>query len=344
MAIYYIISVLMAKENSTVIVDEPETYLNPSLANSLWDILTSERDDCQFIFITHSVDFVLGRSNCKLAWIKNYTFPNEWEFEVLEDDKNLPKPMLTEILGSKKPIVFCEGNDKSSLDYHIYKAILEKDYTVIPVHGHRQVINCCRAVNDFGLNYSAYGIIDGDNISEEKIEKYKRDNIVVLPFNEIEMFILEEEIVEKTIRDIYPAKYRERIDKFKMKLWETVELRKEKIILSYVKQIVDEYVESKKISSEKSIEDICNDLKNISNFDVKKIYTDKLDQIDDIIKSQDYQKLLQVCNLKKEITKGIADRELDSNYEEKVKQHIMTDEELQTYLRKVYFDFNEKLV
>ena len=66
---YYAISVLMARENSFIVVDEPETYLNPSLTNVLWDMLIKERQDCQFIFITHSVDFVLGRSDSQIAWI-----------------------------------------------------------------------------------------------------------------------------------------------------------------------------------------------------------------------------------------------------------------------------------
>lgn len=117
--LYYSISVFIAKENSFIIVDEPETYINPSIANTLWDTLEQERKDCQFFYITHSVDFVLGRTNKRIAWIKNYRHPFHWEFDILENDNNLPKPMLTEILGTKKPIVFCEGDDKSSLDYHI---------------------------------------------------------------------------------------------------------------------------------------------------------------------------------------------------------------------------------
>lgn len=65
--LYYSISVLMAKKESFIVVDEPETYLNPSLTNILWDLLIEERKDCQFVFITHSVDFVLGRSEAKIA-------------------------------------------------------------------------------------------------------------------------------------------------------------------------------------------------------------------------------------------------------------------------------------
>ena len=129
--IYYAVSVFMAKENSFIVVDEPETYLNPSLTNVLWDLLIQERKDCQFIFITHSVDFVLGRSDAKIAWIKNFQYPSQWEIEFVEDNFDLPKTLLTEVLGAKKPILFCEGNDKSSLDYRIYRSLLGEKYTII---------------------------------------------------------------------------------------------------------------------------------------------------------------------------------------------------------------------
>ncbi len=318
--LYYAISVFMAKENSFVIVDEPETYINPSLANTLWDILTKERNDCQFIFITHSIDFVLGRTNKKIAWIKNYIYPAQWEFEILENENEFPKSMLTEILGSKKPIVFCEGDDKSSLDYHIYKSILEKDFTVIPVNGHQQVISCCRALNKLGFNYKAWGIVDGDGISEERKQKYETENIYVLPFNEIEMFILEEQVIEVTVKSSYPLEYQEKINVFKEKFWDLVEYEKNRIALSYVKTQTDEYIENFKITSVETIENVKEGLVAITCIDVDDIYQKKLSELNEMISTKNYKKLLQVCNLKKEISRSIANKQLDSNYEEKAKR------------------------
>lgn len=81
--LYYSISVFIAKDNGFIIVDEPETYLNPSITNTLWDLLTKEKNNCQFIFITHSIDFVLGRNNKVITWIKDYKYPNLWIFDTL---------------------------------------------------------------------------------------------------------------------------------------------------------------------------------------------------------------------------------------------------------------------
>lgn len=337
--LYYAISVFMAKENSFIIVDEPETYINPSLTNVLWDTLTKERLDCQFIFITHSIDFVLGRSNKKIAWIKNYIYPSQWDFEILENENEFPKSMITEILGSKKPIVFCEGNDKSSLDYHIYKAILQKEFTVIPVNGHQQVISYCRALNKLSLNYKAWGIIDGDGISDKRKNKYKEDNIFVLPFNEIEMLLLEEQIMIVTVKSSYPLNYQEKIEKFKEKFWSVVESEKDKICLSFVKIIVDEYIENFRISSVKTLDSVKKGISDITTINVDDIYQNKQEQLSQINSKRDYNMLLQVCNLKKEISKNIANRELDAEYEEKAKQQIMINEELQHYLKSTYFSF-----
>ena len=65
--LFYIGNVLLAPENSYIIVDEPETFLNAAVYNELWDLLISERPDCQFIFASHNMDFVQSRTKCYLC-------------------------------------------------------------------------------------------------------------------------------------------------------------------------------------------------------------------------------------------------------------------------------------
>lgn len=251
--------------------------------------------------------------------------------------------MLTEILGSKKPIVFCEGNDKNSFDYHVYRAIFGNDYTIIPASGHNQVVSCCRAVNNIeskiNLNNKAYGIIDGDLISDNAKAKYKEDNIFVLPFNEIEMLLLEENLISKTLSSSYPKDYQNRIDRFMNKLWEKIDQNKGQIALSYVKSFIDEKLSTYTIKSKSNLNEIKKELDHISKIDINKIYENKIKELDEIIATKDYKKLLQVCNLKKVVCNEIANIYLDSHYIEKVKQHITTKNELQEYLRSNYFSF-----
>lgn len=337
--IYYAVSVLMAKNDSFIVVDEPETYLNPSLTNLLWDHLIKVRKDCQFIFITHSVDFVLGRNDSKIAWIKNFNYPDEWDFEFIEDDFVLPKTLMTEILGSKKPIAFCEGDDKSSLDYAVYRSLLGDDYTVIPVGGHTDVIKNCEVVLDSPwLNIETLGIVDGDHYTQEKIGVLQSKNIKVLPFNEIEMLLVSDEVLHHTMKVIYPMDFQDKIDKFKDEFFKMMERDCDKIALANTTLNINEFVAKEKIQQFDSVTAIEDNLRRIAEYDVRSIYNSKVSQIRSMISEKDYRKMLVLCNLKRKITRELAHRYLDSNYEIKAVQQIQTNEELQRLLQERYFD------
>ncbi|WP_314404482.1 AAA family ATPase [uncultured Granulicatella sp.] len=334
--LYYAISVLMAKDDGLIIIDEPETYLNPSISNLLWDKLKEEKPNTQFLFITHSVDFVLGRSNSQIAWIKEFIYPNEWKLELLMEENELPKQMLTEILGSSKPFLFCEGT-KVSHDYQIYKALFEDKYTVIPSEGHIQVINNVKAVNKLEDLNTAHGIIDLDTLNEDEIKAYKEEQIEVLPFNEIEMLFFEEHIMETFMKNVYAVEYNSKINDFKSEFFKEVAENTEKIALAYIKKYVENYLLTEKIKEYTTFKDIQNQLENFFDFDIQDIYEQKLNQIKQIVQDKQYFELLKICNLKRQITKGLANNLLDSKYIDKVKEKIIVDKDLQAYIRNTYF-------
>ena len=339
--LYYAISVLMAKDDGLIIVDEPETYLNPSISNLFWDKLKEEKPNTQFLFITHSVDFVLGRSNSQIAWIKEFIYPNEWKLELLTAENELPKQMLTEILGSSKPYLFCEG-DKSSLDYTIYNGLLGEKYTVIPSGGHTKVINNVRAVNKLEDLNTAYGIIDLDNLTEDEIKVYKEDHIEVLQFNEIEMLFFEENIMEEVMRNIVPQEYTDTIEKFKREFFTTVEKNVDQISITHVKKCLENYLKTENIEKYKKLEEIQKGLNNISSYNIEILFEEKKQQIRKIVEDKNYSELLKNCNLKEKISKEIANKHLDKRYIEKAKQRILTDSNLKEYIVNNYFSFETK--
>ena len=334
--LYYAISVLMAKDDGLIIIDEPETYLNPALSNLLWDKLKEEKPNTQFLFITHSIDFVLGRSNAQIAWIKDFLYPDEWELELLTEKNELPKQMLTEILGSSKPYLFCEGT-KASHDYHIYKALFGEKYTIIPSKGHIQVINNVKAVNELEDLNTAYGIIDLDTLTENEIESYRKDKIEVLQFNEIEMLFFEDHIMETYMKNVHASKYNSIIDEFKSKFFEEIEKNTGKIALTHIKKCVENYLSKEKIEEYTEIIDIKNQLKKFSDFEIQDLYAQKEEQIKQLVKNEKYLELLKVCNLKGQITGGLANKFLVGGYIDKLKEKIIVDKELQAYIRNTYF-------
>lgn len=336
--LYYAISVLMAKDDGLIIIDEPETYLNPSISSLLWDKLKEEKPNTQFLFITHSVDFVLGRSNAQIAWIKEFVYPDEWELELLTEENKLPKQMFTEILGSSKHYLFCEGT-KSSHDYHIYKALFGEDYTIIPSEGHISVINNVKAVNELeGFNI-AYGIIDLDNLTADEIEAYRKDKIEVLQFNEIEMLFFEDYIMETYMKNVHPVEYNNKIGEFKFNFFKEIEENIEKIALTHIKKCVENYLSKEKIEEHAEFIDIQNQLKKFSDFNIQDLYAQKKNEIIKLVNDKKYFDLLKVCNLKGQISGGLANRFLVGGYINKVKEKIIVDKDLQAYIRKNYFSF-----
>ena len=200
--IFYLASVLIAEDKSIIVIDEPETYINPSIYKELWDRLISERSDCQFIFITHSMDFIASRAaeNTKFYWLKKFTPPDSWEIEALPTIGDIPKILVAELASSRKPILFCEGT-LESWDYQIYSILFSDKYTVQPIESHTSVINYTKAFNESNhLHHNnAIGIIDGDLLFGDRIEQYKKNHIHVLPFNEIEMILLWQPIIEEVL-------------------------------------------------------------------------------------------------------------------------------------------------
>ena len=198
--LFYIGSVLLAPENSYIVVDEPETFLNAAVYNELWDLLISERHDCQFIFASHNMDFVQSRTNATYVWCKKFEAPYNLDYQILEESQEMPLSLLTEVSGTKKPILFCEGT-KTSIDYQIYSKLFSDFCFVKPVQGHKQVIQHTKAYNNLQHLHgnTAYGIIDNDWMDEKSIQEYKDKNIIVLPFNEVEMILVDEAVVKSCL-------------------------------------------------------------------------------------------------------------------------------------------------
>ena len=338
--LFYIGNVLLAPENSYIIVDEPETFLNAAVYNELWDLLISERPDCQFIFASHNMDFVQSRTNATYIWCKNFEAPYDLDYQVLEESQEIPLPLLTEVSGAKKPILFCEGT-KNSLDYQIYSKLFSEFCFVKPVQGHKQVIQYTKAYNKLEETYGnkAYGIIDYDWMDEARIESYKKKNIFVLPFNEIEMLLVDEEMVNYVLPDDEEDK-KQKIKKFRDTVISLCITNKDKIISIALKKKLDEFMEGNLIEIREPTEDEARTfLENLSEkFDITVTLENITKIVEDSIASSDFSKILKICNLKNEIIDSKEIKEIVSNLKEKALSSIALDNDLQKKLRHKYFE------
>ena len=338
--LFYIGNVLLAPENSYIVVDEPETFLNAAVYNELWDLLISERPDCQFIFASHNMDFVQSRTNATYIWCKNFEAPYDLDYQVLEESQEIPLPLLTEVSGAKKPILFCEGT-KNSLDYQIYSKLFSEFCFVKPVQGHKQVIQYTKAYNKLEKTYGnkAYGIIDYDWMDEARIESYKKKNIFVLPFNEIEMLLVDEEIVNSVLSDDEEDK-KQKINKLRDTVIGLCTTNKDKIIRIALKKKLDEFMEGHLIETREPTEDEARTfLENLSEkFDITVTLENITKMVEDSIASSDFSTILKICNLKNEIIGSKEIKEIVSNLKEKSLSSIALDNDLQKKLRHKYFE------
>ena len=338
--LFYIGNVLLAPEDSYIIVDEPETFLNAAIYNELWDLLILERPDCQFIFASHNMDFVQSRTNASYMWCKKFETPYNLDYQILEESQEMPFSLLTEVSGTKKPILFCEGT-KTSIDYQIYSKLFSDFCFVKPVQGHKQVIQYTKAYNKLKELYGniAYGIIDYDWMDEARIQNYKKKNIFVIPFNEIEMLLIDEEIVKFVLGDDEQDKT-QKCNKLKDAVISSCTTNKDKIIRIALKKKLDEFMEGHLIETREPTEDEARIfLENLSEkFDITVTLENITKIVEDSIASSDFSKILKICNLKNEIIGSKEIKEIVSNLKEKALSSIAMNNDLQITLRHKYFE------
>lgn len=340
-ALFYILSVLLTEEDNFIVVDEPETYLNPSVSNMLWDLLIQERKDCQFVFITHSVEFVLSKRDCKVYWIKNFEPPTQLTTEEIKEDHfPLPRELLTGILGSKYPVLFIEGDKDNSHDYAIYKAILGSHFNIMPVGGHDLVVRNCKAMNAQKMQQiQCFGIIDSDNYKASQIQAYKKSNVYPLEVNEIEMLLVSDVILNYLVTNNVKGITEEKVSNFKNEFWDKANNEKNKIIMNKTIACCNQLLATINVNNPQTIEELSSQLQDsINDINYEEIYSKAKEEIEGIIDERcNYDNLLKVCNLRDEIIVDLANQFLCKDYAKIVKELIKTNVDIQCELRKVYF-------
>ncbi|WP_054777583.1 DUF4435 domain-containing protein [Lacticaseibacillus saniviri] len=75
------------------------------------------------------------------------------------------------------------------------------DFTVLPVDSHDNVVTYTKAINQSAVfnDTRAFGIVDGDALTEAEREKLNSIAVFVLPYNEIEMLLLSQYVVRNVL-------------------------------------------------------------------------------------------------------------------------------------------------
>ena len=187
-AVFYILGqVLSANEGSILIFDEPELHIHKSIISNLWDEIEKLRPDCSFLMITHDIEFAATRVVKKYV-IRNYYSDPAWDISEIPDSE-FDEQTITLILGSRKPILFVEG-DKTSLDMETYR-LCYPEWTVIPKGSCKDVIQAVSSLRKLNedmsiLNIKCAGIVDRDTRDSSQTQELEKQGIKVLQYSEIE--------------------------------------------------------------------------------------------------------------------------------------------------------------
>lgn len=187
---YFIGQCLVAQADSLIIVDEPEAHVHKALLAPLWNAIEQARPDCAFIYITHDLDFAVMRSSVVKCFVRAYSPPASWEIDELPNDTGLPEHLVAELVGSRTPVLFVEG-ERGSLDFTIYSHQYA-EFTVIPAGPCEAVIHSVASYKASPAlhRFDARGIVDADHQTPADIENLRTTGVYVLPVAEVENLLL----------------------------------------------------------------------------------------------------------------------------------------------------------
>ena len=304
-AVFYILGqVLSANEGSILIFDEPELHIHKSIISNLWDEIEKLRPDCSFLMITHDIEFAATRIAKKYV-IRNYYSDPAWDISEIPDSE-LDEQTITLILGSRKPILFVEG-EKTSLDMATYR-LCYPEWTVIPKGSCKDVIQAVSSLRKLNedmpiLNIKCAGIVDRDTRDSAQIQELEEQDIKVLRYSEIEnIFSLSSVAYEiLKIEGFTDYELNNKKEQFEAELLDHIknELSGDKLEVFVAKRIhrrIDAYLKKIDFADTKNGNEIkdklSSELSVLTESEINKWISEMRDEIQECIKNEDIDRLL----------------------------------------------------
>ena len=304
-AVFYILGqVLSANEDSILIFDEPELHIHKSIISNLWDEIEKLRPDCSFLMITHDIEFAATRVAKKYV-IRSYYSDPAWDISEIPDSE-LDEQTITLILGSRKPILFVEG-DKTSLDMETYR-LCYPEWTVIPKGSCKDVIQAVSSLRKLNedmsiLNIKCAGIIDRDTRDSSQIQELEGQGIKVLRYSEIENIFSLSSITHKVL-EIYGFTGDELINKkeqFKVELLnhiknELSDNKLEKFVVKRIHRRIDTYLKNIDLSNTQNSNEmkhkLISEVSALADSKINEWISEMKNEIQKCIDNQDIDELL----------------------------------------------------
>jgi ABC-type cobalamin/Fe3+-siderophores transport system ATPase subunit len=160
-------NVLTVPAGTLLLIDEPERHLHRSIISPLLTLLFQKRADCKFVVSTHDVLLPLDNPSARTILIRNCTYNGQtvahWDVDVVPANAPVEDGVRKDILGSRRKVLFVEGDDKSSLDKPLYSLVFP-NVSVVAKGGCREVETAVAGIRGApDLHWvHAFGIVDND--------------------------------------------------------------------------------------------------------------------------------------------------------------------------------------
>lgn len=297
--IFYLVGQsLSAPSDGIIVIDEPELHLHRSIQAVLWDKIEAERPDCLFVYLTHDLDFAASRVAATKVCLRSFD-GQTWDWYIVPENNEIPEETFLEILGSRKPIIFVEG-DKGSLDYFLYQKSYS-GYTIAPSGGASEVIHAARSFSSFQSlhRHRSYGIIDRDFRDEGEVRNLEGLGVFVLKFSEIENLLLTEEVLRVVAKHLHrESDFPSLLESAKNVVFREMSNNQEQLVSSIAASKVERELKNydAKARGKTALKTALATL--MTSIKVDALYESTATDINDIISSRDYVGALRIYNNK----------------------------------------------
>jgi energy-coupling factor transporter ATP-binding protein EcfA2 len=303
-AIFYLIGqTLEAAENSLLVIDEPELHIHRSIMNKLWDQLENARPDCALVFITHDLEFAASRTGQKYV-IRDYASPPpRWTVEPVPEDTGFSEELTTLLLGSRRPILFVEG-DLEGLDKAVYRCAY-RQWTVVPRGSCKDVIHAVTTMraNAAFTRIQCAGIVDADDYDAADTARFQELGVTVLPVSEIEnLFLLPEISRQIAVAEHLTADDIEtRIEELRNEILAVAAKPEviESVVRRHTLRRIDRALKNTDLSHQRTIDEMeANYREQTQGLDIQAIAQERRDKINAAISDRDLPTLLSLVDNK----------------------------------------------
>ena len=303
-AVFYMIAqVLVAQQGSVFIMDEPEIHVHRAILGRLWDELEAARADCAFLLITHDLEFAASRAGKKYV-VRSYAPLTGWQVEAVPEAEGFSEDLVTLILGSRKPVLFVEGQ-QGSLDLAFYRACYP-GLTVIPRGGCQDVIHSVATMrrNATLTRVTCAGLVDADGRDADDRAHLGGLGVSVLPVAEIENLLLLPDVARVILEknDFASSALEQKLAEVKAAVFAdaAVPANVNEVVLGYVRRRVDQMLKRIDFSTDKSVASLTTSYAvQTGALDIPKIAANIEKAITDAIAADDLPALLAIYDRKR---------------------------------------------